>query len=148
MTFNDYIIDKLTFYKVVFSIFYALCVINAGDKLAFPMLITFIFYFPDSNATGFSIAGLSSLFYLFYTGFYHSDKVWNYKWTIVSASALISMLSMPIYCAYIQRSPFSFTTIGIALLMGTLIIYGSALKLKLVRSEMASTDEIAYEPDE
>lgn len=62
--------------------------------------------------------------------------IWNYKLTIASTSALLSMLSMPAYYAYLQKSAFVFVCIGIALLLGGLIIYGSFLHLKFIKEEM------------
>ena len=133
---NDYIFYRLGFYKVVFSIFYGLFVLNVGGKLSFPMAFMFILKLAERNTALFGIVGLASLVYLFITGIWFYYKLWNYKFTIVSTSSLLSMLTMPVYYAFIQKSIFAFACIGIALLLGSLIIYGSLLHLKFIKEEI------------
>lgn len=135
---NDYIFYRLGFYKIVFSIFYGLFVLNVGDKLAFPMAFMFILSLAETNTVLFGMVGLASLVYLSITGMWYYPTIWNYKLTIASTSALLSMLSMPVYYAYLQKSAFVFVCIGVALLLGGMIIYGSFLHLKFIKEEMES----------
>jgi hypothetical protein len=133
---DDYIFYRTGFYKIVFSIYYGLFVLNVGDKLAFPMVISFIITLMEIHTAFFGMVGLASLLYLSITGMSYFPKIWNYKLTIVSTSALISMLSMPIYYAYLQKSAFVFASIGVAVLLGGLVIYGSFLHMKFIKEEM------------
>ncbi|RYE52779.1 MAG: hypothetical protein EOP48_15760 [Sphingobacteriales bacterium] len=133
---NDYIFYRLGFYKIVFALFYGLFVLNVGDKLAFPMAFMFILTLAEKHTALFGIVGLASLVYLSITGIWYYHTRWNYKLTIASTSSLLSMLSMPVYYAYLQKSAFVFACVGIALLLGGLIIYGSLLHLRFIKEEM------------
>jgi len=100
------------------------------------MAFMFVLRLAERNTALFGIVGLASLVYLFTTGIWYYFKIWNYKLTIVCTSSLLSMLTMPGYYAYLQKSVFVFACIGIALLLGALIIFGSLLHLKFIKEQM------------
>ncbi|WP_449438820.1 hypothetical protein [Pedobacter steynii] len=133
MKIDNCIINKLTFMKVIFPLFYGLFVVGLGDKLAFPMFAYFLLTLSNFETSPIGIIGYLSIFYLVFTGFYHFDKNWNYRWTIACSLALVFLTAIPIYCNIIIGGRYVFIFIAIALLMAAFVIYGSILGLRLLK---------------
>ncbi len=89
MKLDNFVINKLTFMKVVFSLFYAVFVYTESDKLLLPIFMAFLLLLLDIKTSVLGIIGLGSLLYLIFTGLYHFDKSWNHRWTIACTSLLV-----------------------------------------------------------
>ncbi|ATP57297.1 hypothetical protein CPT03_12850 [Pedobacter ginsengisoli] len=133
MKIDNCIINKLTFMKVIFPLFYGFFVVALGDKLSFPMFAYLLIALLNLETSALGIIGYGSIFYLMFTGFYHFDKNWNYRWTIVCSLALVLLTAIPIYCNIINGGRYVFIFIAIALLMAAFVIYGSILGLRILK---------------
>lgn len=136
MKIDHYVYDKLTFIKVVFALFYAIILYLPGDKMALPMLLALLVcLFDELKIMVIGIVGLPSLIYVLFTGFYHYDKRWNYKMTIILTSILLLITGLPVYYAEMYGSTSFYIILLITWIMAGFIIYGSHLGIRYLKAE-------------